>query len=73
MPRHPARGLTRRPGALVVRDPAACPACGADVQVVATAQTPLLHHGGYGAARRHTVRWCPCGWDLVAEVAEVRP
>lgn len=61
------------PGTLVARDPAACPACGSPVATIRYAQAPLLRHGGYGAARRHTIRWCPCGWDLLAETTETRP
>lgn len=59
--------------ALAVRDPTACPTCGGRVETIHLTQAPLLRHGGYGAARRTSLRWCPCGWDLIAETSEVRP
>jgi hypothetical protein len=58
---------------LVALDPGACPDCGLPVQVTAAGQLPLLRHGGYGATRRTSWRWCPCGYLLTHEVTEVRP
>ncbi|HEX9992487.1 MAG TPA: hypothetical protein VGB14_06145 [Acidimicrobiales bacterium] len=37
-------------------------------------ETPLLRHGGYGAARETTTVFCDgCGWSLVVAVSEVHP
>jgi len=38
-----------------------------------TGQPALFWHGGFGATRTTTVRWCPCGWTLTVDVTETRP
>lgn len=59
---------------LATLDPTACPDCGGPTETTAADQPALLRHGGYGAARRDAVRWCPgCGWALHHETSEVRP
>lgn len=59
--------------ALIPLDPTVCPACGAPCEVEMTAQPALIRGCGYGATRTTTVRWCPCGWTLTADVTETRP
>lgn len=50
-----------------------CPDCAMPLDSETVDQRPLLRHGGYGAARRSTVRHCRCGWRMVSEDSEVRP
>lgn len=59
--------------ALVVVPPDACPSCGGALDTETVDQRPLLRHGGYGAAKRTTVRHCPCGWRMQSEHGEVKP
>lgn len=51
-----------------------CPSCGAPLRSLAWDQLPLLRHGGYGAALRTVLRYCPrCSFSLRPQTAEVRP
>jgi hypothetical protein len=59
--------------ALVPLDPDRCPDCGLRTEVDVTGQPALFFHGGYGAVRTTTVRWCPCGWTLTTDITETRP
>jgi len=62
--------------ALACTDPDACPSCTEAVGELTMTEAPLLRHGGYGAARATTLRWCrdpDCGWWLVTDVSEVDP
>lgn len=59
--------------ALVVLAPDACPSCGGPLDVESVDQRPLLRHGGYGAAKRTTMRHCRCGWRMQSESSEVKP
>lgn len=59
--------------ALVAIDSRCCPACGAAVQIEIVETDALFRHGGLGATRRVTHRYCRCGWSLLAEDTEIRP
>jgi hypothetical protein len=59
--------------ALVPLPDDACPECGGDVDSETVDQRPLLRHGGYGAAKRTTMRHCRCGWRMESERSEVKP
>lgn len=58
---------------LVVLPPDACPECGSGLDEETVDQRPLLRHGGYGAAKRTTMRHCRCGWRMQSESSEVKP
>lgn len=51
----------------------ACPMCGGPLVDETVTEMPLLRHGGYGANRTSTRRYCLCGWALTVEVSETRP
>jgi len=60
--------------ALVAIDPDCCPACGGETCSQTAEQGTLLRHGGYGAVRETSRRWCPsCGWSIVSAVALTNP
>ena len=51
-----------------------CPNCGKPADHDEWTEEPLLRGGGYGHARRTTVRRCkPCGWRLTVAVSSLRP
>lgn len=57
-------------------DPERCPDCDGPVSYWRWSQPALLRHGGYGATRQVTARYClrrGCGWSLVVDDSEVRP
>jgi hypothetical protein len=59
---------------LVTLDPALCPTCGAVLSTGSWDEPALLRHGGYGASRRTTARYCGnCSFVLIAEQCEARP
>ena len=50
-----------------------CPDCQGPTQTRGITNVPLFSHGGYGAAKQTTQRWCPCGWMSAVDVVEVNP
>lgn len=68
MPCHGPKGTALVP---VVR--ATCPACQLPLADQTVVEVPLFAHGGYGAARATTMRWCPCGWRQRPDVTEINP
>lgn len=59
--------------ALVAVDPTRGPDCAASVDVEVVDEPALFLHGGYGATRSSTHRYCRCGWWLLTSVDERRP
>lgn len=61
---------------VAVVDPDRCPDCGGTLESVTVDQPAIVRHGGYGATRRLTVRYCPdifCGYHRHHETSEIRP
>lgn len=58
---------------LVLLDPDRCPSCAQPVEVETVGQPALFLHGGYGATRVTTIRYCPCGWVLTGQILLTRP
>jgi hypothetical protein len=59
--------------ALMVLDPAVCPACGASIAEVGWLQPALFWFGGHGGTSAMRRRTCRCGWSLVVAVDTVSP
>lgn len=60
--------------ALVILDRDHCLRCRSETVERRVAQPALLRHGGYGATKKTTFRFCPeCRWFFISDVTEVRP
>jgi hypothetical protein len=59
---------------LATVDPDVCPECSNRLETMYVSEPAIVRHGGYGATRRTSVRYCVvCPYSRHAETSEVRP